>query len=308
MMPPRIDTVIQLSDKRNLSYAEYGAADGFPVFLFHGLPGSRLSWGLIPNDPFPPGMRIIAPERPGYGNSDPKPNRTLLDWAEDVVALADALEIGKFAAVGVSGGGPGALACAWTMPERLMAVGVVAAPAPTNAPGVLGGMSKTNRFFMKLAWHWPWLSSLNIRFLAFFIRSNPARYIRTMQYKLHNVDKRVLARPEIQQMLTKDFTEALHRGWEGMVSDLSVNHGQSWGFALNEIKARVHFWYCELDRSVPPAMGQYLCSAIPNSDLRLVPNAGHLWILEHLRDVLDAVLSDEPDGNKMGNTTTKHRA
>ncbi len=88
-MSPRIDTVIELSDKRRLAFAEYGDPDGAPVFLFHGLPGSRLSWGLLPDNPFPSGMRIIAPDRPGYGKSDPKPGRTQLDWANDVAELAD---------------------------------------------------------------------------------------------------------------------------------------------------------------------------------------------------------------------------
>jgi pimeloyl-ACP methyl ester carboxylesterase len=64
MTQPRINAVIPLSGNRNLAYAEYGNADGAPVFLFHGLPGSRLSWGLIPDNPFPPGLRLIAPDRP----------------------------------------------------------------------------------------------------------------------------------------------------------------------------------------------------------------------------------------------------
>jgi len=209
MTQPRVDTVIHLPDKRQLAYAEYGDPNGLPVFLFHGLPGSRLSWGLLPDDSIPPGLRIVAPDRPGYGNSDPKPYRTLLDWADDVAALADVLDIRRFAAVGVSGGGPGALACAWKMPERLLSVGVVAGAAPTNAPSVLMGMSKTNRFFMELAWYVPWLSSLNVRFLASVIRRNPGRYINTMQYKVRDVDKVILARQEIQDMLTKDFAEAV---------------------------------------------------------------------------------------------------
>ncbi len=165
MTSPRIDTAFQLSDGRRLAYAEYGAVTGVPVFLFHGLPGSRLAWGLLPNDPLPSDLRIVAPDRPGYGGSDPKPGRTLLDWAEDVMELANALEIQKFAIVGVSGGGPGALACAWKMPERLTCAGVVSSAAPTDAPGVFEGMSLTNRFFMKLAWHVPWLSTLNVRLL-----------------------------------------------------------------------------------------------------------------------------------------------
>lgn len=290
MTLPRIDTIIQLPDKRNLAYAEYGDPDGFPVFLFHGLPGSRLSWGLIPGNPFPPGLRIVAPDRPGYGNSDPKPYRTLVDWAKDVAALADALDIGRFTVAGVSGGGPGALACAWKMPERLTAVGVIASPAPTNAPGALEGMSKTNRFFMNLAWYLPWVSGLNVRLLASVIRRNPARYIYTMQYKLHDADKVILTRPEIQDMLIKDFAEALRGGGQGMVCDMSANHGRPWGFALEDIRVKVRLWHCELDHSVPPAMGRYLSRAVPDCEATFVPGAGHLWILVHLREVLDALI------------------
>ena len=298
MTLPRIDSVVELSDKRQLAYAEYGDANGAPVFLFHGLPGSRLSWGLIPDNPFPPGLRIVAPDRPGYGKSDPKHRRTLLDWADDVAGLADALEIEKFAVLGVSGGGPGALACAWEMPERLTSVGVVACPAPTNAPGVFDGMSRTNRFFTKLAWHLPWLSTLNIRLLASVIRRNPARYISTMKYKVHDVDKVVLARPEIQNMLINDFTEALRGGAGGMASDMSANHGRRWGFPLNEIKVKVLFWFCELDLSVPPAMGRYLSNTVPNCEATFIPDAGHLWILLHLNEVLYVLTSGQQDSKQ----------
>ena len=293
MTLPRIDTFVQLSDKRRLAYVEYGDSDGAPVFLFHGLPGSRLSWGLIPNNPFPPGLRIIAPDRPGYGQSDPKPRRTLLDWANDITELADALKIEEFAVVGVSGGGPGALACAWKMPERLTSVGVAACPAPTNAPGVLEGMSKTNRFFMNLAWRLPLLSSLNAQLLASVIRRNPARYINTMKFKMHDVDKVIIARPEIQHMLIEDFTEALRGGAQGMVSDMSANHGRPWGFPLDKIKIRVLFWFCELDLSVPPAMGRYLSNAVPNCEATFISDAGHLWILVHLSEVLNALNIDQ---------------
>ena len=286
MKQPRKDAAIILADRRRLAYAEYGDPDGFPVFLFHGLPGSRLSWGLLPDNPFPSGLRLIALDRPGYGRSDPRPHRTHLEWANDVAELADALAIDHFAMVGVSGGGPGALACAWKMPDRITSLNIVASPAPTNAPGVFEGMSKTNRFFMRLAWNLPWLSSLNARLLAAIIRRNPGRYINTMQVKVHDVDKAIIARPEIQQMLVADFSEALNQGAQGMIDDLSANHGQLWGFPLDDIKTKVTFWYCELDRSVPLAMGRYLSEAVPNSELRVIKDAGHLWVLENIHDVL----------------------
>ena len=298
MTLPRIDSFVQLSDKRKLAYAEYGNSSGAPFFLFHGLPGSRLSWGLIPDHSFPPGIRIIAPDRPGYGQSDPKPGRTLLDWSNDISELADALKIGTFAIVGVSGGGPGALACAWTMPERLTSVGVVACAAPTNAPGVFKGMSKTNRFFMNLAWRLPFLSSLNVRLLASVIRRNPVRYINTMKFKMHDADKVILARPEVQQMLIQDFTEALRGGAQGMDSDMSANHGRPWGFPLDKIKTKVHLWFGEFDHSVPPAMGRYLINTIPNCEATLIPDAGHLWIFDHLNEVITALKNDQQDARQ----------
>jgi pimeloyl-ACP methyl ester carboxylesterase len=298
MTLPRLDAVINLPDGRRLAYAEYGDANGEPVFLFHGLPGSRLSWGLLPGDPIPADLRIIAPDRPGYGRSDPKPHRTLLDWTEDVEQLADALGIAKFAIVGVSGGGPGALACAWKMRNRLTSVGIVSSPAPTDAPDVFEGMSRTNRFFINLAWRAPWLSTVNVRFLAKMIRRNPARYINSMKLKVHDADKQIVVRPEIQAMLTRDFSEALCVGAEGMVDDMTANHGRPWGFPLDEIEAEVHFWICELDRSVPPAMGRYLSETVPKSEATFVSGAGHLWILTHLREVLTEIQLSEPRGTR----------
>jgi pimeloyl-ACP methyl ester carboxylesterase len=290
---PRIDAAIELSDHRRLAYAEYGNAAGVPVFVCHGLPGSRLGWGMLPAESLPPTARIIAPDRPGYGGSDPNPGRTLLQWANDIEALADSLEISRFAIVGISGGGPGALACAWKMSERLTTVGIVSSPAPTDAPGIFEGISRTNRFFMKLAWYLPWLSSWNTRFLASIIRRNPRRYIDTMKYKMHDVDKAVLDRPEAREMLVNDFAEAVRGGAAGMVDDMAANHGHPWGFALEEIRSNVLMWSCELDRSVPPAMGKYLRHSVPSCQARFVAGAGHLWILLHLREVIDAVIAGQ---------------
>jgi pimeloyl-ACP methyl ester carboxylesterase len=290
MIDPRLDGKVRLPDSRCLSYAEFGAADGAPILLFHGLPGSRLSWGLLPGDPFPKGSRIIAPDRPGYGGSNAKPGRTLLDWAGDVAALADDLGLNRFGIVGVSGGGPGALACACSMPERVARVGVVAGATPTDVPGVFDGMSGINRFFMRLAWRAPGLSALNTRLLAGVVRRDPGRYVDAMQRKLHEADRAVLARPGVRDMLVCDFAEALRQGGQGMVDDMACNHGRPWGFDLRESRVPVHLWYGALDRSIPPAMGRYLANTLPDARLTLLPEAGHLWVLLHLRRVLETMM------------------
>ncbi len=260
------------------------------MFVFHGLPGSRLSWGLLPDPPFPPGVRAIALDRPGYGGSAPHPDYCLLNWADDVASLADILHLGSFAVLGVSGGGPGALACAWKMPKRLTAVGVVSGAAPTNIPGVMVGLSRINHFFFKLAWYAPWISTLNIELVAAVVKRHPKKYINTLKNKLHPIDREILDRPEIEQMLVDDFTEALCQGSSGMVNDMKANHGCPWGFTLEEIKCHIKFWTCDLDRSVSPAMGHYLAEAVQDSELIEIADAGHLWLLTHLREVVGTLL------------------
>jgi pimeloyl-ACP methyl ester carboxylesterase len=54
----------------------------------------------------PVARKGIAPDRPGLGLSDLKRGRKILDWPADVIELADALQIARFAVVGISGGGP----------------------------------------------------------------------------------------------------------------------------------------------------------------------------------------------------------
>jgi pimeloyl-ACP methyl ester carboxylesterase len=70
---------------------------------------------------------------------------------------------------------------------------------------------------------------------------------------------------------------------------MSANHGHPWGLPVNKIMTKVHFWFGERDYSDPPAMGKYLSNTIPNNELIFVPDAGHLWILEHLNEVLNVI-------------------
>lgn len=120
--PPRLVGTIKLRDGRDLGYAEYGPPTGRPVLWFHGTPGAS---GQVPPaarlTAAQRGVRIIAVERPGVGGSTPHLYQRVLDWADDVQALADALGFDAFGIVAVSGGGPYLLACAYEMPERVVA-------------------------------------------------------------------------------------------------------------------------------------------------------------------------------------------
>ncbi|NJN00035.1 MAG: hypothetical protein HC800_25435 [Phormidesmis sp. RL_2_1] len=90
----KVTNLLMLPDNRQLAYAEYGDPDGHPVLYFHGGGNCRLEPLLLGNEAFTQlGLRLIAPDRPGIGRSDFRPNRGFSDWTKDVSFLADALGI-----------------------------------------------------------------------------------------------------------------------------------------------------------------------------------------------------------------------
>ena len=134
---------LTLPDGRKLGFAEWGDPEGKPIFHFHGSSSSRLEHPYLEHHLV--GVRLVTIDRPGHGLSSFQPSRQLLDWPRDVDTLADHLGLGTFAVSGWSFGGPYAMACAFSFPERLTAVGLISSFAPYNRPGSTAGMASSVR-------------------------------------------------------------------------------------------------------------------------------------------------------------------
>lgn len=120
-----------LRDGRRLAYLATGPRDGMLVLYLHGAIGSPQGADAdLEAATHDLGIHYVMVSRPGFGASDPAPGRTLADFACDAAALADELGRERFAVVGVSAGGPYALACAHELPERVAAAAVVSCMAP----------------------------------------------------------------------------------------------------------------------------------------------------------------------------------
>jgi len=113
---------LTLPDGRSVGFMDYGPATGAPVIGCHGGPGSRMEPAAMAAPAAAAGFRLVGIDRPGYGHSTPKPGRSIADWVPDGLAVADALGIDRFTAVGCSTGGAYALALAARAPERVRAV------------------------------------------------------------------------------------------------------------------------------------------------------------------------------------------
>jgi pimeloyl-ACP methyl ester carboxylesterase len=280
----------RLEDGRLLGYAIYGDPEGRPVFYFHGFPGSRLEAQLADPVAARMGIRLIALDRPGFGLSDFKPRRTISEWPDDVVKIADALGIKRFATLGVSGGGPYAAACALRIPERLTAVAIVCGLGPLDTPSGTDRMIRDNHLIFFLGRRLPWLARISLRRTAFQLQRNPGEMLRRLLVALPDPDKVVLARPEVKSTLKDNVVEAFRGGSRGAACELLL-FTRPWGFLLEDIATRVNLWHGEQDVSVPSTMGQYQARTIPNCRAIFYPGEGHFSLaINHMEEILSGLL------------------
>ena len=198
--------------------------------------------------------------------------------------MADSLKIDQFSIIGVSGGGPYTLACAWKIPERLDKVIVISTMGPL-VPDVMKATGRTNRIVFQITKYAPWLMRLNMKMLSYMQNKNADRYLERMSYKLSGSDKIAIMKKPVRNALMSMFGEATQNGSDGYAQD-GINVSRPWPFDLTEIKKEVHVWQPEDDTSTPPAVARHLKSVIPKCRVHYVPNAGHLWMIEHLCTVL----------------------
>jgi pimeloyl-ACP methyl ester carboxylesterase len=220
------------------------------------------------------------------GLSDGRPHRRLLDWPDDVIQLADALELERFAALGISGGGPYAAACAWKLLDRITAVGMVSSLAPIDAPGATEGMSPRERLIFRVVGRVDILRRAAMQRASQAVRRDPEAVL--ANGLVAEVDKKYLQRPEVRDVLVASLREAFRRGGRGPASDLAA-YSRPWGFRCEDIRTPVRLWHGDQDANAPAAMGRYLATAIPDCEATFVPDGGHLLFVDRLPEILASV-------------------
>jgi pimeloyl-ACP methyl ester carboxylesterase len=274
----KLNQQIALPDGRRLGYAEYGDPRGEPIFYFHGWPGSRLEPRALAGLPTTIRARVLALDRPGFGLSDFQPGRKLLDWPQDVCAFADRLGLGRFAMLGVSGGGPYAAACAAKLEPRVSRLTLACAMGPLKSALGTRNMKRLNRWMLFLAGTAPQLARLLVGFGLERLRKKPERFVSQLESRLPECDRQVLAKPEFRQALMASFAEGLRPGVSGATHDGGI-YAHPWGFELSEIQVPVRLWHGAADVVVPPAMAAAYIEAIPHCRANIVPGEGHFSLI-----------------------------
>jgi pimeloyl-ACP methyl ester carboxylesterase len=284
-MAGALEGVLTLSHGRRLGWAEYGDSAGRPVLAFHGLPGSRRQ--RHPDDGIAKAVRarMLHLERPGFGISDLAPGRTLAGWARDVAEACDLLGVDRIRIVGVSGGGPYALACAAVLAGRVERVAVVSGVGPPEAMR-RGGHSLFVRLGFALAPRGAWTMRPFAAAAGAIARRLPERYFELLGAGLNETDRRVFARPEMRAMFTEDMQEAFAQSGSAMAQELALVASR-WDFDLGAIRAPVCLWHGTEDRIVPARAAQLVATRVPGAELRIIPGEGHFLVFERWREILD---------------------
>jgi pimeloyl-ACP methyl ester carboxylesterase len=270
-----VDTTMTLPDGRALAYTEIGAPDGSVAFYFHGAPGSRLELVALDEAFTAVGVRVITADRPGYGGSTPLPGRTTADWADDVGALADHLGIERFAVMGLSSGGPYTLACASLLGDRVTGAVVAAGNTDMSWPEASDGYLQSELDIMAMddedaavAWCIERYGADGSRFFGGDLDLGP-------------IDNAWLADDTNLTSLTATMTEAFVQGVVGYAHDITVQ-GRPWTFDPAMITAPTIVVHGADDRLVPLSHSAHTASSTPGAELRVVPDCGHLSLVDRL--------------------------
>ncbi|KUI22718.1 alpha/beta hydrolase [Mycobacterium sp. GA-1285] len=295
---PRAEGRFYLRDGRRLGFAEFGAPAGDPVLWFHGTPGGRRQFPLLGRRAAEKlNLRVIVVGRPGTGLSDPHPYESVADWAADMTHVADALGAQRLAVVGLSGGGPYALACAAVPPlaSRVVAVAVLGGVVPSVGPDALatGAIDLARRFAPLLhGLRRPIAETVHLLLLPVL----PLAHYACQAYAgvVPEGDRRVLKDPEMEGMFIDDLVLISKGRFQAIVDDARL-FGRDWRFRLSDVSAPVRWWHGDADNIVPLRCAEAAIDLLPNAELVLRHQESHLGgfatadeVLGYLRSQLDS--------------------
>lgn len=286
--------VLILPDGRRLAYAEYGVLGGAPVVYCHGFPSSRLESRLAHAAAVEAHLRLIAPDRPGFGRSDRRPGRRLVDWPQDVAALLRDLAVERYRVLGVSGGAPYALACAVAHAQRVDGVTLVGGLGPMDEPGLAREMPWHARLARTLVRRSPALARLFFALLVAGLRLAGPVLLALFVRQLSAADRAALGDASVRQALLESFREAARQGAPAWVDDFSILV-RPWGFGLSRVHVPVQLWHGGQDRVVAPAVALRVAKELAaHCHPHILPREGHYSLpLRHAHDILRALAPTE---------------
>jgi len=267
-----------------MGFADYGPADGFVVVNAHGELSCRLDVRAATPIAEAAGVRLISPDRPGIGLSDPSPGRTVLDWAADVEQLLDRLGIERAGVLGWSMGGQYAAGLGYALATRISRVAIVAGALPLTEDGAISRLGPMDRWCAQISRRCPILATGWFRGMALLSRSMPKQFARRLARAVGSTDA------EVVENVLDDLVAMTGEGLRipsGVVEDYRA-WSRPWGFAPEDLEVPVDVWWGDSGRLVPKEWLTELASRIPESTLN-IGMAGQLCAPQRYQAILESL-------------------
>eukprot|EP00567_Pseudictyota_dubia_P014954 CAMPEP_0197462242 /NCGR_PEP_ID=MMETSP1175-20131217/58579_1 /TAXON_ID=1003142 /ORGANISM="Triceratium dubium, Strain CCMP147" /LENGTH=356 /DNA_ID=CAMNT_0042997681 /DNA_START=106 /DNA_END=1176 /DNA_ORIENTATION=- len=312
-----------LPDGRTLAYYTFAAGvdqselqTHHPILYFHGFPGSGVEGTICAQAAAAAKCQLFAPDRPGFGSSSPspaagwdRPDEYIERFVDDVWDFVKAMKWEKFSVVGVSGGGPFALAVldsylksllemhcdrsGSVIPCKLEAVSIVAGMFCTAG---VEGMMPQNQQIVSIMSLQGWKSTIIYYFLLLFVGFQRLMLLFVLPERclmkstspfmkdLPEVDQKVfLENADLQVAFLRDVKTSLHQSAcsavvearvlfrEGFYFEQSLRDG--WAKLQGSVRKRVprvSLFHGHLDVNVPLSHSQCVQEQVLGGNSRLV--------------------------------------
>ncbi len=277
---PTSSQTLLLPDGRQLGYATEGS--GVPVVYFHGTASSRLEILLLKQTAHDHGLRLIGIDRPGYGLSTFKDRARLADFAPDVNALADHLQLDKFAVLSWSGGGPFALTYTALFPNRVTHALIIGSPALPFDPA----MAHNNNPLAKFAMKSPFIAKFGLNFFrksVFNASQNIEGYLasrsgKNMVADWPEPDARFFADSAWLKLMYGAMEEGFRQDGAGVkaVYQEHLLFMKPWNEPIGQTPpGKVTLWQGAQDKTCPADCAQKIAQHLQGAQVEVFPNEGH---------------------------------
>jgi len=269
-----LDQVEIVADGVRLS--SYVVGKGRPLLLLHGLGGSKISWVPVLG-PLARSYHVIAPDLPGHGESEkPRADYSPRFYARVVRHFLDEIEAERALVVGNSMGGRIALELALRSPNRVDALALLDAAVPGIRWRAVLGFAR--------------VVPTEFGSIPFPLRE---RWMKGILHRLFAHPERLA--PDAISLAAKDFLRVYadpraRVAFLGSLRHLVTEPGEVFWQSMRRIKHPALVVVGEEDRVVPPHLGVRLAQALPNSELVVLPEVGHVPQFEATEAVLEPLL------------------
>ncbi len=280
------ESSIRLRDGRRIQYAEYGDRNGKPVIHLHGILGCR--YERLPDDEQTrkTGIRLIIPDRPGYGLSSQASKVGYLEFAADLGEFADRLELDRFSLMGLSVGAIYGSAFAYREPERVEKLVMISSTPPFRSFGDFAGVVPSLRLLIAFSRYLPTAARMICEIAISNACKDPDKFIDNIPASA--ADRKIFSDPCLKRHITDCLLAGSQGCHAGFVNDIMLS-AQQWPFLMESLQVKVDFWHGTDDLHSPLQRIKPVMDRMKDYHLYLINGGGHFLIYDHWQAILQTL-------------------